>query len=567
MLSTLLIKHKIFIVFSILFLFTSILSIYSGFNQTKNISDLEFTNSNIIKPIEKLKKVSDIYAIDVVDTSHKVRNGTMQVYQGREVVESAKTRIDTEWNNFLSTQLDDSLKEKIEACKKRKIQSDQSLEKLSSILKNNDKIRLDAYVTQELYPEIEPLTVEIGELIDLLVLTSNETYLESHSNGKTAQLFLILGNLLVLLIIILSYIYIIHSIEKPLNLINKNANDISGGNLKDFHIYNKKDELGILSENLKSMQGVIKNIIQKIQISTSEFENISSEVLKKADKMNRSFQNVSSSGEESASSVEEMTASFENVNNYIQDSYHSFSSIKNSMDSFLNISNEINLSIHNLLHIVDNSITETQKNEEQIKKSMDSIIEIKNQSEKISTVMGFLEEIADQTNLLSLNASIEAARAGEFGKGFSIVAQEISKLAEKSIESVKNIRTHIKNTEKSVNEGVQKVMASTTIFSTIIDRFNDINTSASTVISSLEKQKSGLETINSTISNSEHLMDSLKQISKEQMLALENVSKSSLNVSNEIQDLSFEVENLYNISKTAKDQSEILTDTVGFFRI
>ena len=491
----------------------------------------------------------------------------MQVYQGREVVESAKTRIDTEWNNFLSTQLDDSLKEKIEACKKRKIQSDQSLEKLSSILKNNDKIRLDAYVTQELYPEIEPLTVEIGELIDLLILTSNETYLESHSNGKTAQLFLILGNLLVLLIIILSYIYIIHSIEKPLNLINKNANDISGGNLKDFHIYNKKDELGILSENLKSMQGVIKNIIQKIQISTSEFENISSEVLKKADKMNRSFQNVSSSGEESASSVEEMTASFENVNNYIQDSYHSFSSIKNSMDSFLNISNEINLSIHNLLHIVDNSITETQKNEEQIKKSMDSIIEIKNQSEKISTVMGFLEEIADQTNLLSLNASIEAARAGEFGKGFSIVAQEISKLAEKSIESVKNIRTHIKNTEKSVNEGVQKVMASTTIFSTIIDRFNDINTSASTVISSLEKQKSGLETINSTISNSEHLMDSLKQISKEQMLALENVSKSSLNVSNEIQDLSFEVENLYNISKTAKDQSEILTDTVGFFRI
>lgn len=281
MLSTLLIKHKIFIVFSILFLFTSILSIYSGFNQTKNISDLEFTNSNIIKPIEKLKKVSDIYAIDVVDTSHKVRNGTMQVYQGREVVESAKTRIDTEWNNFLSTQLDDSLKEKIEACKKRKIQSDQSLEKLSSILKNNDKIRLDAYVTQELYPEIEPLTVEIGELIDLLILTSNETYLESHSNGKTAQLFLILGNLLVLLIIILSYIYIIHSIEKPLNLINKNANDISGGNLKDFHIYNKKDELGILSENLKSMQGVIKNIIQKIQISTSEFENISSEYLKK----------------------------------------------------------------------------------------------------------------------------------------------------------------------------------------------------------------------------------------------------------------------------------------------
>jgi methyl-accepting chemotaxis protein len=560
-----LIKYKLLAVFGLLLGFTILLSIFSIYTQIKSINSLKFTNSNIIKPIEKLKMISDIFAIDIVDTSHKVRNGTLGFNEGFIFVNSAQKKIDTLWLELLQNEMHKDVKNEMEICKNLKNISDKSVQKLTKTLESKNKSDLDYYVVNLLYPEIEPLTEEISKIIDLLIKLSNETYNENLESDFRNQIIHIVINLLALITIYLSYIYISKSIEEPIKILKLKSQNIARGFINSGIIYDSSNELGELSNNMQNMETNLIDIINKTKNSSSLFNRLSVNLVDKANFMNQSFQNVASSSEEASSAIEQLTSSFEMSNEAIKNSNKSLKEVTNSLNILYKSSEEINISIKELFDVVDISIEDTKQNESKIKLAIESIYQIKTQTEKISEVMAFIEEIADQTNLLSLNASIEAARAGESGRGFSIVAQEVSKLAEKSIESVKNIRTHIKNTEKSVNEGIDKVLSSTKILNVLLERLNKINDSAHKAVLCIEKQNTNYDSISQNITITENLMRSLHESSEEQKLALDDVNQSSLSVASEIQDLSHEIENLHILSEDTKKEGSSLDSTLSFF--
>ncbi|MDH5680307.1 MAG: methyl-accepting chemotaxis protein [Spirochaetota bacterium] len=125
----------------------------------------------------------------------------------------------------------------------------------------------------------------------------------------------------------------------------------------------------------------------------------------------------------------------------------------------------------------------------------DEMKSINESAEQIGEIVKVINDIADQTNLLSLNAAIEAARAGEHGRGFAVVADAISKLASRSAESTKQIETLIHESVNRINNGVNSVSQITSSFDTIVSSIEENNSSIQTITQSMNEQRSGSEQI------------------------------------------------------------------------
>lgn len=198
-----------------------------------------------------------------------------------------------------------------------------------------------------------------------------------------------------------------------------------------------------------------------------------------------------------------------------------------------------------------------------------AVHELGNQSNKINQIIGIITGIAEQTNLLSLNASIEAARAGEAGKGFAVVASEVSKLAEQTAASGKQVSDVVKTIldktaktisiveegEKEVKDGIETVYAAGTSFDMIQSSINDVRNTIEEVSEASKHMSEGTDKLVTAFDTIEAISkaaaDGTQNVSastEEQLATMEGVANSAASLSVMSDDLlnlisTFKVEN------------------------
>jgi len=130
---------------------------------------------------------------------------------------------------------------------------------------------------------------------------------------------------------------------------------------------------------------------------------------------------------------------------------------------------------------------------------------IEDSSKKITEIVGLIQEIAFQTNLLALNASVEAARAGEAGRGFSVVANEVRALAQRSAQASKDIRELITSSDERVREGARLVNEAGTSLEEIVNAVKKVADYVSEIAAASQEQTSGLDQVNSAITSMDEM--------------------------------------------------------------
>lgn len=320
--------------------------------------------------------------------------------------------------------------------------------------------------------------------------------------NQTKKTNILFGTIVIIVSLasIIAIFIIKSSIVKPLRESIAAAEAIAEGDMScRLESSTRDDELGQLMSSLCRMSGNLKSIIEKISLASNQVASASEEMSATAEEMVNGMDNQTTQTSQVASAMEEMSATVLEV-------------AKNAQGA-ASTAREATATAKKGGEVVAKTVQGMQRIAGTVQKSARTIGELGKSSDQIGEIVAVIDDIADQTNLLALNAAIEAARAGEQGRGFAVVADEVRKLAEKTTKATKEIATMIKNiqkeTEGAVNamevgtrevaDGVRLANQAGDSLNMIIASIAKVNEMITQIATAAEQQSSAAEEISSSI--------------------------------------------------------------------
>ena len=249
----------------------------------------------------------------------------------------------------------------------------------------------------------------------------------------------------------------IRSIMKPINDLKEHAVTISKGDLTRTIKVKSNDEIGQLGRAFNEMVENLRNLVNKVNLNATQVAASAQELTAGAEQTTDATEQVSHAIQEVASSSEKQTSGVEETAKALDEIAHGVTLIT---DSSIKVSD---LSRHTMNQaeiggkVVSDVVNQMKSISDSVTESNVMIESLNERSKEVSTILNVITAIAEQTNLLSLNAAIEAARAGEHGRGFSVVAEEVRKLAEQSQQSAKEIDAIVQRIQMETENAVQKM--------------------------------------------------------------------------------------------------------------
>ncbi|MDW5318394.1 methyl-accepting chemotaxis protein [Rhizobium sp. PL01] len=533
-----------------------------------------------VEPMAHLKIVADMYAVNIVDTAHKIRSGAVDWVEGEKALRVALESIERSWSTYAATTMTDEEQKLVDGFTLQRSNSQAAINTLVDITARKDQASLETFVVNQLYPTIDPLAKPISDLVSLQLRVAQEEFTAANTLRSDIAMWMSVIAAVSIAVVGFAVSMVIGGVTTPLKRMQQAMGHLASGDTTISVPYaGRKDEIG-------EMAGAVE-VFRQAALANKLLENEAVEQRERteADRMRviqeaedaaqaRLRQATSglagglqrlAAGDLSFLLTEPFSADFEQLRHDLNAAINQLGGTLSAVDQSSGLINdgtrEISAGADDLSRRTETqaaSLEETAAALDQITvnvsnsskradeartvamqanasaaqsgavvaNAVDAMGRIEESASQISNIIGVIDEIAFQTNLLALNAGVEAARAGDAGKGFAVVAQEVRELAQRSAKAAKEIKELIRNSSIEVAGGVKLVRETGEALKTIETYIVTINKHMDSIATSAREQSLGLAEVNTAVNQ-------MDQVTQQNAAMVEETSAASATLANE----------------------------------
>ncbi|MGC5325578.1 methyl-accepting chemotaxis protein [Brevibacillus sp. SYSU BS000544] len=390
--------------------------------------------------------------------------------------------------------------------------------------------------------------------------------MQSTEVSNAAQPIFVTTAIVILLAILLGLVqtyFINRSIIKPLHRLVDASQKVSEGDLTQHITVDTNDELGQLSISFNKMSDSLRGVLHQLSDTTEQVASLAEQLSANAEQTSKATQHVSRAIDEVSAGAHNQVQGAEESAKAMEEMAVGIQRIAESSSQVSDAANETTSEASQGNQSIQHTVSKMGMINESVQGSASIVQKLGERSQEIGQIVEVISAIAAQTNLLALNAAIEAARAGEHGRGFAVVADEVRKLAEQSNASASQITSLIQEIQtdtgravismdtvvKEVKEGLTVVVEAGEAFKHIYESSQNVADQIREISATSQQMSAGSEEVAASVDDmariakdSAYNADRVNALSKEQLIAIEEISASSLSLSQKAHELQHLIE-------------------------
>lgn len=441
----------------------------------------------------------------------------------------------------------------------RAIGSKISAEVAEVVLKEGKEFIGEANVLGKLHQaKYVPIKDSSGKVIGVWSAAVKKSDVTAEINKLTSTIGIV--SIIVLLAGVLMVILFTRAIVGNVNKILAVLKEISRGNLTAKSQIKSTDEIRLIGDQVNLMADNMSTLIKDIKEMSLTVASSSQQMMASSEEVSKVSEQVATAVTELAKGATEQAMSTEKSNSQLQEIVIGLDKIDNDMSTTQELAQNAAVSVN----AGEKSVRyqeEKMKESSQVSTRVSSAIEsLSDKSKEIGQIIEVIQGIAEQTNLLALNAAIEAARAGEHGKGFAVVADEVRKLAEQSSQSVKKISDIIKEVQIGVTQAVTEMSAAEKVVDSQVkaltdthSAFNQISQAVLAITGNINTVSAASKALTHNARQAGDALGNIASIAQETAAGTEEVSASSEEQTSIIQQIALSSEDLAKLANKLQE--------------
>ncbi|QIQ34375.1 methyl-accepting chemotaxis protein [Parageobacillus toebii NBRC 107807] len=397
------------------------------------------------------------------------------------------------------------------------------------------------------------------QLVEIQQKDMNQADKDATSKAASIKVWMIIIGVIALAIGNLLTIYMSLNLSRPLRTLSEAAKRIADGDLTgEKVIIRNRDEIGELAASFNQMTKNLRDVLEQVAMNAEQVAASSEQLTASAEQTSKATEQIALTIQNVAAGVEKQVQSVEETSETIDQMSEGIQQISERAQNVSKIAMQTSERASEGGKTIQTAVAQMNTVNDTVERLAGIVKGLGNRSEQIGKIIEVISGIADQTNLLALNAAIEAARAGEHGRGFAVVADEVRKLAEQSAQSAQQIASLIATIQEETNEAVRsmetvlkEVETGTGAIRTSGEAFQQIQTAVHEVAAHIQDVSASVQQMSAAAEQVVQSMQLVTQIAEsaasgtqevsaateEQLASMEEISASAASLSKMAEDV------------------------------